>query len=380
MRKINVTHIITGLDAGGAETTLYKLLSATDTSECTSEVISLTDIGSVGRRIEQLGVPVRALGMKRGLPSPSAFFRLVSWLRRSRSDVIQTWMYHADLLGGLSACAAGRRNVVWNIRIAEVPRQNGRTRLIMRISAALSRFLPKKIICVAEAAKQAHIGYGYDPLRMVVIPNGLTDDDFIASGEDAAALRQSWQLLPDHTVIGWVGRFHPDKGQDNLVNAAAIVVASHPEARFLLVGRGCDEHNATLRGWLAERGLAPHFVLLGERHDVRACLSAMDIFCMPSGNEGFPNALAEAMAQGLPCVATTAGDAAIVAGDTAVLVDPRDERALARGLMEVMLLSPEKRRLLGQRARTRMRDEYSIDRTRRRYAALYEEMLLESAR
>lgn len=378
MSKIKVTHIITGLDTGGAETALYRLLSATDSAAISSEVISLTDIGPVGRRIERLGIPVRALGMKRGLPSPSTFLRLVSWLRRSRPDVMQSWMYHADLLGGVAAFLAGRRNIVWNIRIAEVPRQNRLTMVIMRINAVLSRALPRKIVCVAEAAKQAHIGYGYDRTRMVVIPNGLDGEEFTASTAEIAALRRQCGFSEDDTVVGGVGRFHPDKGQENFVKAAAIVVASHPRVKFVLVGRDCDAGNARLRGWLSVGGLERHFVLLGERQDIPVCLAVLNVFCMPSSNEGFPNALAEAMAMGLPCVATTAGDAAILAGDAAVLVEPRDERALARGLMDVLAWSPEKRSQLGQRARARVLSEFSIARAERSFRTLYENLVMES--
>lgn len=378
MSKIKVTHIITGLDTGGAEMALYRLLSATDSAAISSEVISLTDIGPVGRRIERLGIPVRALGMKRGLPSPSTFLRLVSWLRRSRPDVMQSWMYHADLLGGVAAFLAGQRNIVWNIRIAEVPRQNRLTMVIMRINAVLSRALPRKIVCVAEAAKQAHIGYGYDRTRMVVIPNGFDGEEFTASTAEIAALRRQCGFSEDDTVIGGVGRFHPDKGQENFVKAAAIVVASHPRVKFVLVGRDCDAGNARLRDWLSVGGLDRHFVLLGERQDIPVCLAVLDVFCMPSCNEGFPNALAEAMAMGLPCVATTAGDAAILAGDAAVLVEPRDERALARGLMDVLAWSPEKRRQLGQRARARVLNEFSIARAERSFRTLYENLAMES--
>lgn len=378
MPKIKVTHIIAGLDTGGAEILVYRLLSAAPSAEFTFEVISLTDIGPVGKRMERAGIPVRALGMKRGIPSPAAFLKLVSWLRQSQPDLVQTWMYHADLLGGLAAYWAGRRNIVWNIRIAEVPRQNTLTVATMRMGAALSRWLPKRVVCVAESAKRAHIGYGYDATRMVVIPNGVNGDDFHTTTEDTAALRQHCGFSAADTVIGWVGRFHPDKGQENFVKAAAIVAASHPRAKFMLIGRGCDARNATLRQWLAVGGLEQRFVLLGERHDIPVCLGVMDVFCMPSSNEGFPNALAEAMAMGLPCVATTAGDAALVAGDTAVLVQPRDERALASGLVEVLASSHEQRRQLGQRARERVMNEFSIARTERSYRTLYEEILLES--
>ncbi len=380
MSNIKVTHVITGLDTGGAETMLYRLLAAAGSAESKPEVISLTDIGPVGRKIAELGIPVRALGMKRRVPSPLAFLRLAFWLERSRPDVVQTWMYHADLLGGLAAYGAGRRNIVWNLRTAEALRQKGSTLAAMRICAAMSRWLPSRIVCVAEAGKQAHIAFGYDAARMVVIPNGLDADEFDASASDTAALRTKCGLTADDTVIGWVARFHPDKGHDNLVKAAALVVAAHPRAKFLLVGRGCDAGNATLRAWIDDRGLGERFVLLGQRDDVPVCLSAMDVFCMPSNTEGFPNALAEAMAMGLPSVATNVGDAAILAGDAAVLVEPRDERALARGLMDVLALSAEERRRLGQRAKTRVSVEFSIARTAGRFRTLYEDVLREAER
>ena len=131
-------------------------------------------------------------------------------------------------------------------------------------------------------------------------------------------------------MIGSVGRFHADKGQDNFVKATAIVAQHYPAVKFLLVGRDCDVNNAQLMKWLNEKGLQARFVMLGERSDVPVCLAAMDVFCMPSRTEGFPIGLGEAMATGLPCVATNVGDTAVLTGDTAILVPPQNAQALAR--------------------------------------------------
>ena len=107
---------------------LNKLLSVSEPVQRNVEVISLTDVGPVGERIKQLGVYVRALGMRRGRPGVYGLFRLSRWLRQSAPELVQTWMYHADLVGGLAARLAGRIPVVWGIRNGVLePRGNKRT-------------------------------------------------------------------------------------------------------------------------------------------------------------------------------------------------------------------------------------------------------------
>jgi glycosyltransferase involved in cell wall biosynthesis len=376
---LKILHIITDLNVGGAETLLKRLIEFDTVNSDDVVIISLSSLGVIGEILRNQGETVHALNMSSSLLGfCTALWQLRKLIRHYQPQIVQTWMYHADLLGGLAAYLAGQRNIVWNIRIAAVPKANKLTIAIMRVSALLSHWLPKKIVCVAEAAKQVHIGYGYDAKRMVVIHNGLDFANFTASTAQIAALRQYCRFAENDVVIGWVGRFHPDKGQENFVKAAAIVVVSHPQAKFLLVGRGCDADNAQLMAWLTECNLQQHFVLLGERSDIPACLAVMTIFCMPSSNEGFPNALAEAMAMGLPCVATTAGDAAVLAGETAVLVEAEDEHALARGLLEILALPAEQRQQIGRRAKKRVMDGFSIAHTGMRFKTLYQDILLET--
>ncbi len=376
---MKILHIISGLNVGGAETVLKRLIEFDTVNSDDVVIISLSSLGVIGEKLRNQGKTVHALNMS----SPPLGFFTALWqlrklIRHYQPQIVQTWMYHADLLGGLAAYLAGQRNIVWNIRVAAVPKNNRRTIAIMRVSALLSHWLPKKIVCVAEAAKQIHIGYGYDAKRMVVIHNGLDFANFTTNLEQNEALKQYCRFAENDIVIGYVGRFHPSKRHDNFVKAAAIVVESRPQAKFLLVGRGCDADNAQLMAWLTESDLQQHFVLLGERSDIPACLAIMTIYCMPSGNEGFPNALLEAMAMGLPCVATNVGDAAILAGENAVLVEVDDEHALARGLLKILTLPTEQRQQMGLSAKKRVTEEFSIARTVTRYKTLYQYILSEA--
>jgi glycosyltransferase involved in cell wall biosynthesis len=245
----------------------------------------------------------------------------------------------------------------------------------MKLCAVLSHWIPKKIVCVAESAKLAHSQAGYDINRMVVIPNGFDVLKFTATQEQKAALRSACHFSDSDTVIGCVGRFHTDKGQDNFVKAAALIAQHSPTVKFLLVGRGCDIKNTQLMDWLNDSGLQEGFVLLGERDDVPVCLAAMDIFCMPSRTEGFPVGLGEAMVMGLACVATDVGDTAVLAGDTVVLVPPQNEQALAQGLLNVLALPEKQREDMGQRARERVMAEFSMEKAWKQFNAIYQNML-----
>lgn len=373
---MTILHIIVCLNRGGAEAMLKRLIEADPASIPDTTVVSLTSLGLIGESLHKQGIKVHALNL-----SPSGFnilnvlWLLVKLIRRYQPDIVQTWMYHADLLGGLAACLAGNKQIVWNIRIASVPASNTLTIVIMKICASLSRWIPKKIICVAETAKRVHISYGYDSSRMVVIANGFDFSNITATTKQRLSLRQACHFSENDIVIGWVGRFHPDKGQDNLVKAAAIVIRHYPMVKFLLVGRDCAANNVQLMNWLNDHGLQERFVLLGERNDVPACLAAMDIFCMPSRNEGFSNGLAEAMAMALPCVATDVGDTAVLVGDTAILVPPQDSQALAQRLLEVIALPKKQREQMGRRAKERVMSEFSIEKARERYQAVYQEIM-----
>ncbi len=177
---MKVLHLITTLSIGGAEMMLYKLLSCLDRQTFASEVVSLTDIGPVGEKMQHLGVPVRALGMHRGRPNPMGLWRLTRWLRQDPPHVLQTWMYHADLIGGLAAKLAGNIKVMWGIRHSNLaPAVNKRGTIWTALTCArLSHWLPARIVCCSETSRQLHVELGYAGDKMIVIPNGFDLDIF----------------------------------------------------------------------------------------------------------------------------------------------------------------------------------------------------------
>ena len=116
---IRIQFIITGLSCGGAENMLFSLLKGLDQKKFSPHVISLTGLGEIGSRMSAEGIPVKALGFGRGIPGPIRFLQLVRRLRQTKPDVVQTWLYHSDLLGGLAARLAGIPYVIWGVRSAD---------------------------------------------------------------------------------------------------------------------------------------------------------------------------------------------------------------------------------------------------------------------
>mgnify|MGYP001331350001 CR=1 FL=1 len=374
VRICHVTISMTGF--GGAERMLTRLLLAQPELADKRIVVVLRQAETFGEQLRSTGFTVHELGMKSYGDIPRIFFQLIKVIRSFHPDIVQTWMYHADLLGGLAARVSGYKNIIWGIRRTSVSfSDNGGTWIIMKLCALLSRWLPKKIISVAEAGRQAHIKAGYAAAHMLVIPNGFDFLTLIATEGQRNAVRGECGFLEDELVIGCLGRFDHAKGHDIFVKAAAIVAKHNAKVIFLMVGRGCDAHNVKLNSWINGHNLQNCFVLLGERLDVPACLAAMDIFCMPSRTEGFPNGLGEAMALGLPCVATEVGDTKFLVGDTAVLVPAQDEQALAQALLNVIDLPVKQRYQMGINAKARVMAEFSIEKACERFDGVYREII-----
>jgi glycosyltransferase involved in cell wall biosynthesis len=379
---MKVVHVIAGLSVGGAELMLAKLLSVSQRAERRDEVISLTDIGPVGERIRQNSVPVRALGMRRGRAGLFGLIRLVRWIRRAQPDLVQTWMYHADLLGGVAATLAGRIPVVWGIRNGVLePRGNKRTTIwTAKASARLSHWVPQRIVCCSESARRFHESMGYQADKMSVIPNGFDVSTFKPDPEARARVRQDLRVPQDAVLIGLVARWDPQKDHENFVLAAGLLASRQPKVHFLLCGDGITPDNQQLAGWIAAGGITDRCHLLGRRMDVHRVNAALDIATSSSYAEAFPNVLGEAMACGVPCVATEVGDSASIVADSGRLVSPRDPRALMVAWEEMIQIGPEGRVRLGRLARQWVKENFDLPAVAARYSRLYESVLQVTAR
>lgn len=310
MKKI--VHIIIGLEVGGAELMLKRLVLHSQKKGLYQHiVISLTDIGVIGKDLQQQGITVYSLGMHSLWFVPQTFFKLKKCLKSLAPDTVQTWMYHADFLGGLAAKSVGVKNIIWGIRTTDVSQGASKlTVYLSKLCAKLSYSVPNTIVCAAKASKDYHISIGYDAAKMKVIPNGFDIEALYATDEDGHAIRQQIGLSADDIVIGSIGRFNPVKNQKLFIDVADLLIKNNPNLplKFLMVGRDNTKDNHELMSWLSAHDLTEHFTLLGQRDDVAKCMKAMDMVCLHSKTEGFPNIVVEAMILQTFVVSTDVGE------------------------------------------------------------------------
>ena len=326
---MKVLHIITGLGDGGAEAVLWKVVTTTDSVE--HEVISLTSEGKYGALMRQRGIPVVAANLGLNLVLPVHLVKLFVLIVRSKATVVQTWMYHADCIGGLLSRLAGMRRVVWGIHHSELHESlKPETRCLIRLNALLSLWVPSTIVCCAESARMTHKAAGFAESKMTVIPNGV--DITLFRPRKSTELPQKYSDLKAEQgmLFGVVARFHPVKDHLNLLDALAQLNEPGRNWRCLMIGEGITQNNQKLMSWIIDRELTNRLILLGQRSDVPQLMSLIDILILPSLSEASPNVLIEAMASGTPCISTDVGDAANIIGDSGWIVPRQNFVALTK--------------------------------------------------
>ena len=372
-RVLKVLHLISGLEAGGAERSLANLVAGLDRARIRNVVVSMTGRGFFGEVIERRGTPVHTLNMTRGVPSAGALWRLRELLRDERPDLLQTWLYHADCMGLFAKVFQPGLPLVWNLRCSNMALDSYRplTRLVRGLLVTGSR-VPAAVIANSYAGADFHRQLGYAARRWEIIPNGFDPTLWSPDAQARRAVRQALEIPPDSLVLGLVARLDPAKDHAGFLRAAQRVHEALPACRFVLIGQDVP----SLAERVAAHGLGEVTRLLGPRDDIQRITAAFDVACLSSAfGEAFPNVLGEAMCCGVPCVATDVGDAALIVGATGRVVPPRNPHALAAAAIELLRMDPDARQTLGAAARARVIAAYSLTTTLGRYTALYEDLL-----
>ena len=374
MKRIKITHIITGLSVGGAEKVLLRLLRNMDKDRFENSVISLTDLGLLAKPLIEAGIHVSAMNFLKGSANLGPMANLASELRSRKPDLVQTWMYHADLIGSMASLLSTRAPVLWNLRQSTLDEAHSKKSTITTAVACarLSSTLPNTIVCGSESARLVHTELGYDATKMVVIHNGFDTEQFKPSLKHRAAFRAQHNIPEKAFLIGNSSRYDPQKDHQTFLQAAARVIQDIPNVCFVLCGDNVTPENQDLSALLKDPGLTKYVHLLGPLSDIGPFYSAIDVLALNSAyGEGAPNVLGEAMSCQAPCVATDVGDSAYIIGDTGLIVAPSNPEAFADALITLSKTPQAKRKKMGKDARLRIQTHFPLSTMVRRYEDLY---------
>ncbi len=372
---IKILFVSTGLQTGGAERMLVKILHSIDRTRFEPHVVSLIDEGTLGAEIRDMGVPLHCLRMNTLPGMLFAPLRLVALIRSEKYAILQGWMYHGNVMAWVGRLLSFQRSVLlFGIRHTayDLAKEKVFTALAIRVNAFLTRFA-QSCLFNSEISLQVHKKIGFKSEAMSVIPNGFDLRAYYPNPLGVPELRAQWDLQ-DKLVVGLIARFDPAKDHHNFLRAAGKVHAVMPDVRFLLAGFGVTYDNPELAGWVDTYRLRDAVLLLGERNDIPVLQNLVDIACLSSNMEAFPNVIGEAMACGKPCVVTDVGDCRSIVGQTGLVVDAEDSDALAAALLKLLALPTAVRAELGAAARQKIEDEFRIDSVVEKYMCYYEDL------
>ena len=334
---MKILHIITGLERGGAETLLFQFCKYDE--EYDHIVISLSGSQDYGIMLRQIKIPLHTLNFSNSKVNLRGLYQLYKLVKKIKPDVIQTWMVHADIIGGLVGRLAGIKNIFWGVHHSALVEGKSKktTMLIIKINALLSYFIPKKIIYCAENSREKQESIGFKKNSGVVIFNGYNTEIFNENFDFIKKFRDELNISDNTFLIGHVGSYSPLKDQINLIEALSILKQKHIDFKAVLVGSNLDKNNLELVSAIDKKELSDSIYLLGRRDDIPTIMNGIDLFILSSISEAFPNVLNEAMACGTPCVSTNVGDASYILGETGWIVPTKDPKALSESVSEAII-------------------------------------------
>jgi glycosyltransferase involved in cell wall biosynthesis len=377
---MHITHLISNLEPGGAETSLATLVEATQGSNIRHTVVSLLPRGVLRGRLERTGASVIELEGGRGLRGALSLPDLRNAVRKNDPDVLQCWMYHANIAGSvLKMIGTIGCPVIWGIRqgARNIWLDRLTTRAAILAGVPFSR-LPERIVYNSEHSAEEHERLGYAIGPRVIIPNGIDCNRFQPRPAMRDRLRAELGLHRDTVLIGRVARYAPMKDYPTALHALASVINGLPDAHLAVIGPSLNGESAQIVSLAQELGCGAHVHILRRRLDIENFYPALDLLISSSkANEGFPNSVAEALACETLVVSTSVGESLLVQAGSHRLVRPEQPEELSRAILDLLSVAPEAKAILAQQGRDFILKNFSQESFASAFAKLWQETCAE---
>jgi len=359
--------IAAGLDSGGAEKILFNLAKTMSRKKII--LISLTETGFYGQKLNNMGYEIYALGMKKNIFAIFKIFKLIFIILKFKPKIVHTWLYHANLIGGICAKILRVKNIFWSIH-HDYEQSSLLMFLEMKILIFLSYLIPQKIIFCSLKSKINHVNAGYKKCYSIIINNGISTDFFKPNNDFKKEFISKLNIDRSSLILGNISRYHPIKDHDNLLKALSLLKSSKVIFKCILIGDGLSLDNLELVQKIKKYNLQKEIILYGISRQVNKLINVIDINILSSRKESFPMVLLETMATGIPSVSTNVGDAEYIIGNSGWIVDNSNPKALFEILKDIYrknYLIREK----GLLARIRVKDKFTLNKMIQNYSQLY---------
>ncbi len=365
--KYKILYISPGMDTGGAENILFNIIKSKNTEEVI--IISLTDIGFYGMRLLNKGYKVYALNMQKNFLLIFKFIYLIILIKKFRPKYIHTWLYHANLIGGIAGKIARVGRIYWSIH-HDYEYSNFIMMIEMKILTILSHLVPNKIIYCSKRVQKHHLNNGYKKSISQTIENGISTSQFKPNKKFRIELRNKFNIGNDCLLLGNVSRYHPIKDHENLFKALSLLNDEKINYKCILVGSGLINKNNELLQKIKKFNLSDNVILYGKSFQIYKIMAGLDLHVLSSKKEAFGMVLLEAMSTGIACLSTDVGEAKNIIGNTGWIVNVSDPATLAFKISKIV---KEKINLdtFSSLRRGRILRKYSLEKMIKRYSQIY---------
>ncbi len=370
--EIKILHIISGLNDGGAESLLFNFLCHSKNN--INFVISLKGKGKYGKMIEEKGIKIFYFNFSFDISLISNFIDLIKLIKKINPDVVQTWLYHADLLGGCAAYIANSKNIFWGIHHGSLDKNINKfsTIFVSKINSYLSYFIPKKIIVCADSSKFLHIKNGFSQKKFITIPNGIDIKKFKRSSKKRAFFRNKINIKSDETLYGTVARFHPIKDHITLINSIYRLKNAGYKFKYLLVGDKINNKNKLLNELIKKYRLEETIILLDKEENISLVMNAIDLHILSSKSEALPMVILEAMCCGTPCLSTNVGDIKKLIFDKNLIVETCNQSELFSAMRFFADSNKKYKKQISISVEKQIKENYSLEKMTKKYLNLYQ--------
>lgn len=357
IQQKKILFLIRSLEQGGAERQLIVLAAGLAERDWEVSVITFYK-GSFDAELRERGVEVLC-AEKQGRWALIGFLRrLLSIIKREDPLILHSYLTVGNIIATIIKLFIPKIKLVWGVRASDMKLENydWTARATDRLEACLA-WVPSLVIVNSKAGQEHLIRRAFPVSKIVVIPNGIDTGRFCPNADARKRIREEWKLKESEVLVGLIARVDPMKDHPNFLKAAALVASRYSNVRFVCVGDGEKIYRERVQALGKCLGLEGSLIWEAGREDVQAVYNALDIAVSSSVTEGFSNTICEAMASGVPCVATDVGDSSLIIGKTGAIVPSQDAESLAAGIIKIISEAPQVSEII----RAEITNNFSVD-------------------